>query len=414
MPPIEGTEKTSQNKGVWDCRAQRTQQAATICYIHDGFHIELPHNCPNSIQIEPGMTRSEGNPPIPSQDLPVLTERFPGTLGSRKECAEDFVVEEIPAYLPDGTGDYVFVRIQKRGLSAEQLTSHLARCLKIAHQDIGMAGMKDRQAVTRQWVSLPARCEPLLSQFQHDQIQILEAKRHRNKLRTGHLRGNHFSILLRRVHPEALPRARAIAEELLELGFPNYFGEQRFGRDNETLELGFDLLRGTKRPGQIPRARRKFLLRLALSAVQSHLFNQALATRLKSGTLHQVLPGDVMQVVASGGPFVVEDPAREQTRFDAREIVVSGPIFGPKMKRPACEVALHEAALLAAAGLSIEAFEQFSNLTPGTRRPYLVWIDDLTITPDPDGLRLAFTLPSGSYATVVLREFQKEDAVAEA
>jgi tRNA pseudouridine13 synthase len=114
-----------------------------------------------------------------------------------------------------------------------------------------------------------------------------------------------------------------------------------------------------------------------------------------------------MQVVASGGPFVAEDVAREQARFDAREIVLSGPIFGPKMKLPAGEVAAREDRLLAHAGIPREAFERFANLTPGTRRPYLVWPDDLRISGDPDGVRLEFTLPSGCYATVVLREFQK-------
>ena len=114
-----------------------------------------------------------------------------------------------------------------------------------------------------------------------------------------------------------------------------------------------------------------------------------------------------MQVVASGGPFVVEDIAREQPRFNAREIVISGPIFGPKMKPPAGEVAAREERLLASAGIPREAFERFANLTPGTRRPYLIWPEDLRVTGDRDGVRLEFTLPSGSYATVVLREFQK-------
>ena len=129
--------------------------------------------------------------------------------------------------------------------------------------------------------------------------------------------------------------------------------------------------------------------------------------RMRDGLLHQVIAGDVMQVVASGGPFVVEDPAREQPRFDAREIVISGPIFGRKMKRPTGDVARREAALLEAAQIPLESFDRFSNLTPGTRRPYLIWPDGLAISSEPEGIRLAFTLPSGSYATVVLREFQK-------
>jgi tRNA pseudouridine13 synthase len=317
------------------------------------------------------------------------------------------MVEEIPAYAPEGAGEFLFLWVEKTGLSAEQLTSHLARSLRVAHQDIGMAGMKDRQAVTRQMVSVPVRCEPLLASFQHEQIRILAVQRHRHKLRTGHLRGNRFSILVRNVADQALEKALAIAAQLEKTGVPNYFGEQRFGRDAETLRLGLELLQGTKLPGAIPRARRKFLLRLALSCMQSALFNRALFERMRDGIVHRVVAGDVMQVTASGGPFVVDDPTVEQTRFEARETVISGPIFGPTMKQPAGDVLLREARLLADAGIPREAFGRFSNLTPGTRRPYLIWPEELIIAASPEGIRVMFTLRSGCYATVVLREFQQ-------
>ncbi len=339
--------------------------------------------------------------------LPWISNNLPGIGGLCKVHAEDFTVDEIAAYPPEGAGDFLFLRVEKRDISAEQLVSHLARCLKIAHQDVGTAGMKDRQAVTRQTVSVPIRCLPLVESFRHEQIRILEINRHRHKLRTGHLRGNRFSVLVRNVPPEALGRAQAIAAALSRSGVPNFFGDQRFGRDAETLKLGLELLHGTKKPADIPRARRKFLLRLALSAVQSALFNRALIERMRDDLVQRVVVGDVMQVVASGGPFVVEDAAREQPRFEAREIVMAGPIFGPKMKQPSGEIAAREERLLAESGISIEAFERFSKLTPGTRRPYLIWPDDLQISAEPEGIRLEFTLASGCYATVVLREFQK-------
>ena len=339
--------------------------------------------------------------------LPWITGNLEGLRGLSKVHAEDFFVEELPAYAAEESGEFLFLWVEKQELSAEQLVSHLARCLKIAHQDVGTAGMKDRQAVTRQMVSVPARCLPLVESFAHAQIRILEIHRHRHKLRTGHLRGNRFSILVRDAAPGAEQLARAIGERLATTGVPNFFGDQRFGRDAETLKLGLELLQGTKQPGDIPRARRKFLLRLALSAVQSALFNRALVERIGDDLIFQVLAGDVMQVVASGGPFVVVDPAIEQPRFDAREIVISGPIFGPKMKQPAEEVSRREARLLEAAGIPLAAFEQYSKLTPGTRRAYLVWPEGLAIWAEPAGIRLEFSLPSGCYATVVLREFQK-------
>lgn len=355
-------------------------------------------------------TRDSATDELIGYPFPLATANLPGVGGVSKARAEDFRVEELPAYPPAGNGEFLFLWVEKTGLSAEQLVSHVARCLKLAHQDVGTAGMKDRQAVTRQMISVPARCELLLKTFEHEQIRILKVDRHPHKLRTGHLRGNRFSILIRNPAEQALERAEAIAARLAQTGVPNYFGEQRFGRDAETLTLGLGLLRGTQQPGAIPRARRKFLLRLALSSVQSALFNRALAERMEEGLLERVLLGDVMQVVASGGPFVVEDIEREQQRFAAREIVISGPMFGPKMKQPAGDVARREARLLERAGIRSEEFSRFSNLTPGTRRPYLIWPGDLNVSQEPDGIRLEFTLPSGAYATVVLREFQKEAA----
>ncbi|RPI90782.1 MAG: tRNA pseudouridine(13) synthase TruD, partial [Planctomycetaceae bacterium] len=201
--------------------------------------------------------------------------------------------------------------------------------------------------------------------------------------------------------------AESVAARVRESGLPNYFGDQRFGRDYETLRLGLELLRGTREPGQIPRARRKFLLRLALSSVQSALFNRTVATRLTAGTLFRVRPGDVMQVVATGGPFVVEDVDREQPRFEARETVIAGPMFGPKMKPAGGEVAAWEDQLLAGAGLSRDEFTRFPQLTSGTRRACLVWPDDLRATQVESGVQFEFSLPSGSYATVLLRELMK-------
>jgi tRNA pseudouridine13 synthase len=346
-------------------------------------------------------------PPALCGPLPCLTADLPGVAGRIKVQPEDFLVEEIPAYEPCGDGEFLYLWIEKQGLSAEQLVSHLARDLAISHQEIGAAGMKDRHAVTRQWISVPAKCEPLLPRVAHEAIQILEVKRHRNKLRPGHLRGNRFNVLIRDVSPDAPARAQAIGARLAETGFPNYFGDQRFGRDDETLKLGLDLLRGEKRPGAIPRARRKFLLRLALSAVQSALFNRALAERLTEGLIRTVLPGDVMQVVASGGPFIVDDVATDQARCDAGEIVVSGPMFGPKMKQPAGAVAARENRLLEQCGLNPADFSRYDNLTSGTRRPYLVKAAELQLSADPAGLRVEFVLPSGCYATVLLRELQK-------
>jgi tRNA pseudouridine13 synthase len=344
---------------------------------------------------------------LQSPKLPFLTVDLQGIGGRLKQRPDDFIVEEVPAYEPCGDGEHLFVWIEKTDVAADELMRHVARTLEISPRDIGTAGTKDRRATTRQYVSVPARCEALIERINADRIRVLSSARHRNKLRTGHLRGNRFSILIRDVAADAFAAANVISDVIGRRGFPNYFGDQRFGREQETLRLGFDLMRGERRPQSIPASRRRFLLRMSLSAVQSALFNAVLVERLRDGLLHKVLPGDVMQVTSTGGRFVVTDAATEQSRFDARETVLTGPMFGPEMLAPQLETAQGEARILTAAGLNPADFTRFPKLTEGTRRPLIVWPEGLSIEQASDGLRLQFQLQSGTYATTLLREFMK-------
>lgn len=342
-----------------------------------------------------------------NSETPPLTATLPGIGGVLKHECEDFVVEEIPTYEPCGEGEHLFLWIEKRDVSAEQLTQHLARSLGLRPGDIGVAGLKDRRAVTRQYVSVPVRVEAGLSDVDTDRIHVLRAARHRNKLRTGHLKGNRFNVLARDVCDDALTRAMKITDAIDRLGFPNYYGLQRFGHDDETLILGRNLLAGDATPRDIPPKRRRFLLRLALSAVQSALFNEIVASRVRDGALHRVTRGDVMQVVASGGCFVVDDAPLEQQRFDTRETVATGPLFGPRMIAPSGAAAEREETVLARHDLTRAAFSSYSKLLPGARRAAVVWPEDLTVEESADGIRFRFTLPPGSYATVLLEEFMK-------
>jgi tRNA pseudouridine13 synthase len=336
------------------------------------------------------------------------------TGGDLKAEPEDFEVEEIPAYEPNGEGEHLFLWVEKRDVSADALQARLSAKLHCDRSAIGTAGLKDRRAVTRQWVSVPASCEPRLLDLNSDDVRVLKSARHRNKLRTGHLRGNRFRIRLRGVAPHSMPTAHSIAAALRERGVPNLYGDQRFGLDESTLDLGLGLLRGSRRVAQIPPSKRRFLFRLALSAVQSALFNDVLAHRLNDGLLHRALLGDVMQVVASGGLFVSTDPSVDQPRLDGRDITPTGPMFGPEMKLPMAVVADRESAVLEMWELPRSAFEQFRNLTPGTRRALLVFPDDLNVMGSNGDLILSFGLPSGAYATSVVREFQKPSTTANA
>ncbi len=335
---------------------------------------------------------------------PFLTPDLLGIGGRVKVEPEDFEVEEIPAYEPAGVGDHLFLWIEKRDIGAEFFTKGIARRLGILFGEVGTAGLKDRRAVTRQWVSVPATAEPRLAELDGDGVRVLRVSRHGNKLRPGHLRGNRFRVLIRDVPPNAAELAAPILDRIRRDGLPNFYGPQRFGRDGETVRLGLDLLNGGRGGGRNP-----FLRKLALSAAQSVLFNDYLGRRLTDELLRTVLHGDVMAKWPAGGMFVAHDVAAEQVRFDARETVTAGPMFGRKTFAAEGIAAEREAAVLHDAGLTVDSFNGFGKLLMGTRRHNLVYVDELDAKPEAEGLRLTFTLPAGSYATVLLREVMKQE-----
>jgi tRNA pseudouridine13 synthase len=343
----------------------------------------------------------------------LLTADLPGIGGRIKSAPDDFEVEEIAAYEPSGAGDFLYLWIEKRGMGAEYFTRQIAHRLGITPGEVGTAGLKDRHAVTRQWVSVPASAEANLTQLPGDDLRVLRVSRHTNKLRAGHLHGNRFRILIRNV-ATVIDVPTTVAEVVARLqqhGLPNFYGPQRFGHDGETLQLGWALLLDQPAPpgrdGRRPNLRNPFLRKLALSAVQSGLFNLCLARRQTDGLLRRVLPGDVMAKWPFGGMFTAEDVAAEQARFDRREIVIAGPLFGRKTFPARHDAAARETAILADAGLTPASFSRFGKLLQGTRRHNLIYLDDLTAVVEPEGVRLTFTLPSGSYATVLLRELMK-------
>jgi tRNA pseudouridine13 synthase len=333
---------------------------------------------------------------------PLLTADLPGIGGRIKQQPEDFEVEELPAYEPCGSGDFLYLWIEKKSLGAEYFVRQIARRLDIPPGEVGTAGLKDRHAVTRQMVSVPAAVESCLVRLSGDGITVLRVSRHGNKLKPGHLHGNRFRILIRHPDPAAEQRLPSLLEQLRRNGLPNYYGPQRFGRNGETLTLGLALLRG-----EPVKARNPFLRKLALSAAQSGLFNHYLGRRLSEGLLRRVLSGDVMAKWPFGGMFVADDVEREQVRFDSREIVSAGPIFGRKTFPAKAEASEREEQVLSDAGLTRASFQGFGKLVQGTRRHNLIYLDDLSASTEADGVRLTFTLPAGSYATVLLHEVMK-------
>lgn len=318
---------------------------------------------------------------------------------------EDFVVDEVPAYAASGKGEHQYVLAKKRLLTTQELAKRLARAASVHERDVGYAGMKDKYAVTTQWLSVCTKT-PLTKELDLGPgVEVLEVTRHENKLRTGHLLGNRFTITLVGVHEDALERAQAVAERLRRDGLPNYFGAQRFGHGGRNLA---DALGWLSRGG---RGRGRFEQKLFPSVVQSELFNRYLTARLALGA-RQLILGEVVRLEGAGAMFRVEDVAAEQPRLEKGDLHLTGPMLGPKL-RPAAEVALAlEQRLTAELGLTEELLAVLGREAPGVRRDLFAPLAELRIEAATGraapALSLSFTLPSGGYATEVLRQLTHE------
>jgi tRNA pseudouridine13 synthase len=337
-----------------------------------------------------------------SDALPRLTADVPGCGGAFKLVPEDFEVEEVPAYQPSGEGEHLYLWVEKRGRDTREVVRALCAVLGVDEGDVGVAGMKDRQAITRQLLSVPAKAEARLGDFSLEGVSVLWSKRHGNKLRTGHLKGNRFRLRLRGV--KDVGAARESFARLGARGVPNYFGEQRFGREGDNADFGRLLVLGQR----LPRRPDKFQRKLYLSAFQSRLFNRALVDRLLAGTFDTALLGDVLRKEETGGLFVCEAPEVDGPRVASWEVSPAGPLFGPRMTASAHAVAEAEAKLLADEGVTLEDFRRGGDETQGGRRPYRVRLTSPSLEVDGEDLVLAFELPKGSYATEVLRELMKD------
>ena len=335
-------------------------------------------------------------------ELPLVTAALPGIGGIIKSTPEHFQVEEILPYAPSGEGEHVFVTLRRKGWNTADVARGLAEPFNLKIPDVGWGGRKDKHAVTTQTFSLllpqALALDEIASKLKDLPFDFLGIKRHGNKIKTGHVAGNRFDIVVTEIHADGFARAAAIADCLKDRGLPNYYGEQRFGYQMGNIDQAAAILTA----GRKVRGRKNTFL---ISALQSALFNYWLRMRIDNGQYETILPGDIAKKTDTGGMFLVEDVQEAAQRFANREIVYTGPIFGHKMKRAAKAAGAAEDRVLEQFGLSLPAFKPLR--AGGSRRAARLYLDDLTIEPVREGLRLSFTLPSGAYATTVLREFTK-------
>lgn len=316
-----------------------------------------------------------------------------------RATAEDFRVTEIPGFALSGDGEHVFLYLEKRHLNTVELAERLAKLSATPLRDIGYSGLKDRNALTRQWFSvrMAGRSEPDWSYLEAPgDVRLLALDRHQRKLRRGTHSGNRFQLRLRELRG---PRDALITRlQLLQhQGAPNYFGPQRFGRAGATL---VQAERWARRPTRVSRARRS----LYLSALRASLFNRLLAARVSAGSWNRLCAGDQCMLAGSRSFFTPDLQTDDlQARLDAGDIHPGLPLWGRAGRSPERlpehfhaqlgDVA-HLGACLEEAGLDL------------AWRPTRVLPDDFSWQFCDDGvLQLDFTLGVGSYATALLAEF---------
>lgn len=323
-----------------------------------------------------------------------------------KADPDDFVVEETPAYEPSGTGDHLFVWVEKRDTTTRHAMETLAEFAGVDPRDAGSAGLKDRRAVTRQWLSFAGLKPDAFDGFESSAIRVLKAVPHEHKLKTGHLRGNRFSVLLRGLNEDAQAQVAALLPDD-SYEFPNYFGAQRFGRGGQNVEQAKRWLIAGGRP---PRAR--FKRRLMVSAYQAAAFNALVAERVRTQSESIALDGDVFKTVR-GGIFQEADFELAKARVASKEVRPTGPMFGKKMRRATDAAGELESKVEALYGFDSEVYSRMGKLGLGTRRALTAEAAELQTELTAEGLRVSFALSAGSYATVFLRELVELSSIAD-
>jgi tRNA pseudouridine13 synthase len=314
-----------------------------------------------------------------------------------RSTPEDFVVEEILGYDADGAGEHALLWLEKRGANTDWVARELAKFAGVSQVAIGYAGLKDRYAVTRQTfsVQLAGKPDPDWSAFPHADVKVLAVTRHSRKLKRGALRGNRFVLVLRGVQGDR-DAAEQVLQQISVRGVPNYYGEQRFGREGGNVAQARAMFAGRR----VERDKRSFLL----SAARSQIFNSVLAMRVERDAWDKPLDGEIWSLAGSRSWFGPE-PFTEALaeRLARADIHPSGPLWGQGEPPTQGEAGV----------LEREMGAVFSDLAEGVaaarmdqeRRPLRLlpkdlkwrWLGD-------DVLELVFELPAGAYATVVVRE----------
>jgi len=321
----------------------------------------------------------------------------PACTGKIKTIPDDFIVEEQLPFHPDGSGEHVFLQIEKCGENTEYVARLLARFAGVRQRDVSVAGLKDRHARTTQWFSvwLPGKDAPDWQQIETKSIKVVQSLRHARKLKRGVLSGNRFEIIIRELQGDKT-RLDEQLQQINIAGFPNYFGVQRFGHQGQNVDKAMSLFQGAK----VKREQRS----IYLSAARSYLFNQLLAKRVIASNWNQAVSGDVCIFDQSNSYFKsTELDASVLQRIKRGEIHPAGLLFG-KGERETSALALEfEDSIIDLNTELVDGLIKYD--LKSDRRSLRIMVRDLRWDFKSDSeLLLKFSLPAGSYATSLIRE----------
>lgn len=319
----------------------------------------------------------------------------PEAIATFKAMPEDFIVTETLPFELTGEGENLYLLIEKRELNTQQVCQHLAKVLGRRLRDIGYAGLKDKQSVSRQWFSVQAnvRQDLDLTNIATPQIKLIDSKRHNKKLKIGNLKNNRFDIRLKGV--ENKQQLLAKFELIKAQGVPNYFGLQRFGFKGNNLNWANRWANGES-------IRDKKIKSFALSAIRSYVFNEVVSKRLAIEKFQQPLENEVFLLAGSNSYFQEQVSPEIQSRLTQQDILLSAPLMGSADKKNPLTLPQLEVDILAQySDWQTLLNEQCVDMQ---RRPIHLMPHNMTWQTVGDDVEVSFELTTGSFATSVLRE----------
>jgi tRNA pseudouridine13 synthase len=339
-----------------------------------------------------------------------------------KQTVERFFVEEIPLYSFTGSGNSLRLKIKKTDMSTWKLITVLSKATGLQERDIGYAGLKDKNATTIQYISIPKQAERELNKnLTTERVEILERTYNKTPIKVGHLKGNSFSIVIHDINGQDAKFFNTTAKKMQKEGIPNYYGYQRFGEDSRSYLQGKEIAHSGKR---LKGNKEKLLV----SAYQSHLYNKWLGQRVKLSTiivsnteeiaakkldyplelvkvlakqphLFKLFLGDIIMPYPYGKENYVKDMQQSAEVFNQKKISPTGLLCGATVERSKSDAYYLE-----------EPYDDTElNALKGDRRFAWIWPKDVETEYNTNSKKLTveFYLPKGSYATTFLEEVGK-------